>query len=291
MQTRQTTSLPCQQFTVGQGNWNSDRAPIIHSIILHTMVGTVDGANARFNTPNSQVSAHYGIGLDGKLYQWVDEDNVAFHAGNYLVNQSSIGIEHEDGTNPQTNPQGYNNPRPDALYETSAKLVADICKFYDFPADTDHIFRHEDVIDKQFYPGGTSCPDALDTNRIIRMANEILNPPPPPPVTPEQAQAPIPAPSVQSVIDPNQLVQNASEPVVASPVPQSEAVTTPTLPEQPISQPSEASSEPSGQAGKVPFLVEKPISAPIKANPLFLQQMYRLIIWLLHLVGIERKEA
>lgn len=291
MPTRQATTLPCEQLEVGDGNWNTDRAPIIHSIVLHTMVGTVAGANARFNTPNTQVSAHYGIGLDGKLYQWVDEDNVAFHAGSYIVNQTSIGIEHEDGTNPQTNPQGYNNPRPDALYETSAKLVAEICKFYDFPADTDHIFRHEDVIDKQFYPGGTSCPDALDTNRIIRMANEILNPPPLPAPGSEPVQTPQSAPIVTNAIEPNQLVQNASEPVLSSPVVQPEVVTTPTLPEQPISQPVEASSEASGQAGKVPFIVEQPISTPQQPNPQLLQLVYRLIIWLLHLIGIERKEA
>jgi len=279
------TSLPCEQFEVADGNWNTDRAPVIHSIILHTMVGTVAGANARFNTPNSQVSAHYGVGLDGKLYQWVDEDNVAFHAGNYLVNQSSIGIEHEDGTNPQTNPTAYNNPRPDALYESSAKLVADICKFYDFPADSDHIFRHEDVIDKQYYPGGTGCPDALDTNRIITMAAAILNPS----ATPPSPIAPPETPEVPPVVEPTPTVSEqpipVETPVIEQPVPPQETNT----PIQTPTTPSEATSGVSGQAGKVPFTVESPVVTPIQPKPSLIDWLIGTILWLLHLVGIERK--
>lgn len=299
MPIRTSTNLPCEQLTVADGNWayKTERGPI-HSIVLHTMVGTVQDADARFNTANSQVSAQYGLGLDGKLYQWVDEDNVAYHAGDWIVNQTSIGIECEDGTNPQTNPTGYNNTRPDALYEAAAKLVADICKFYDFPADTEHIFRHGDVIDKTVYPGGTACPDALDTGRIIAMAHDLLNPKPtaptpaPDPVVqptqpvevPQPIQEPSPIPSVTPQDAPGQKI--VSNPVVEQALPVQTATnsiqTPPSL--------SEAISEPSNQGGKVPFTVNQPISTTEQPNPLPFDGLVRLIIKALAFIGIEVKQ-
>jgi hypothetical protein len=129
------------------------------------MVGTVSSANSRFSTYGTQVSAHYGVGLDGRLYHWLEEFLVAYHSGSWSMNCRSIGIEHEDGGN-------YNGTRPDALYASSAKLVADICKFYSIPCDRQHILKHSEVIP-------TGCPDALDIDRIIREAYEILHPPVP----------------------------------------------------------------------------------------------------------------
>lgn len=303
MATRITTTLPdVTQLDVADGNWADakSRGPI-HSIILHTMVGTVAGAAARFNTPGTQVSAHYGVDLQGKLYQWCDEDNVAYHAGNWPVNATSIGIEHEDGTNPQTNPTGYNNPRPDALYEASAKLVADICKFYDFPADKDHIFRHQDVIDKTVYKGGTGCPDALDTDRIISMAAAILNPPAPtsqPSMTPPTPPAPVVEPTVTPQVPstptstpiPSATVTIAPDAVPAVQTPQSESNTVNNTPAQTVQAPIEASSGVSGQAGKVPLSVSDPIIPPFQAKLISFDWLIGLITFLGKLIGIEAKQ-
>jgi hypothetical protein len=127
-------------------------------IVIHTMDGTVAGANDRFNNPTSRVSAHYGIGLDGTIYHWVDETYTAYHADNYPVNQASIGIEHEDGGN-------ANGTRPDVLYTVSANLVRDICEYYKIPIDRAHIRKHSEVAQDP-----TDCPDALDIDRIVREA-------------------------------------------------------------------------------------------------------------------------
>lgn len=153
--TRQVTTLPVTEKSVGNGNWDTSRKPI-DRIIIHTMVGTATGADARFNNTTSRVSAHYGVLLNGSLWHWVDEDNTAYHAGDYAMNQRSIGIEHEDNGD-------YNGVRPDVLYTTSAKLVKDICTFYNIPIDRIHILKHSEVI-------ATGCPDALDIERIVREA-------------------------------------------------------------------------------------------------------------------------
>lgn len=158
-----------QRQIVTNANWDTGRGGNqITGIVLHTMVGTTQSAYNRFNDPSSQVSVHYGISLDGSIHQWVDEANTAWQAGNYQVNQTTIGIEHEDNGNAQ------DSVRTPQLYESSATLVADICRRYNIPCDTNHIFLHKDVIDTRAYPGGTSCPDALDTNKIINMAQAIL---------------------------------------------------------------------------------------------------------------------
>jgi hypothetical protein len=127
-------------------------------VIIHTMVGTIASANSRFQIPAQGASAHYGVGYDGRLVQWVDEKDAAWHAGNATINLDSIGIEHEDMGR-------YNDPRPDALYATSARLVHDICRRYGIPIDHAHIRPHREVSDSP-----TACPDALDVGRIVTMA-------------------------------------------------------------------------------------------------------------------------
>lgn len=148
---------------VAKGSWDSSRAKI-DRIVLHTMDGTLAGTAAWFANPNraSLTSAHYGIGLNGTIYHFTDETNTAYANGNYAANQRSITIEHEDKGE-------RNHPRTNALYAASAKLVADICRYYAIPCDTTHIKPHN------FY-SSTSCPGNLDVDRIIREAAAILAP-------------------------------------------------------------------------------------------------------------------
>ncbi len=131
-------------------------------IVLHTMVGTVGSANSRFQQPAQQASATYGVGLDGTLWQWVDEKDAAWANGTFDVNPGSnldsISIEHEDGGR-------YNDPRPDTLYTASAALVRDICTRYSIPIDRAHIIGHRECAN-----ASTACPDALDVERIVREA-------------------------------------------------------------------------------------------------------------------------
>lgn len=165
MASRIKTSLPSTELEVATGNFDTYRSPI-DRIVIHTMVGTWQAAASRFDNPTQQVSAHYGVKLDGGLIHWLEETFTAYHAGNLSMNRRSIGIEHEDGGN-------YNGVRPDILYTSSAKLVADICLFYAIPVDRSHILKHSEVI-------ATGCPDALDIDRIVREAQALALPLPNP---------------------------------------------------------------------------------------------------------------
>lgn len=148
---------------LGSPNYSAGRPGGVSWIVLHTEVGTNASANARFQNIAQAASAHYGVGLDGSLVQWVDEDSTAWHAGDFAVNQASIGIEHEDGGS-------YNSPRPDALYARSAQLVAAICSRYGIPVQRgNYAARIAGCIDHRTVYA-TGCPDSLDTDRIIAQA-------------------------------------------------------------------------------------------------------------------------
>jgi N-acetylmuramoyl-L-alanine amidase len=141
-------------------------------VVMHTMVGTIGSANSRFQQASQQASATYGVGLNGSIVQWVDEDNAAWANGTYDRNPGSnldsISIEHEDGGD-------YNGPRTPELYHTSALLVRDICNRYNIPINRQFVLKHSEV---SINP--TACPDALDVDRIVALAasggNDLLDP-------------------------------------------------------------------------------------------------------------------
>ncbi|MEM3077631.1 MAG: peptidoglycan recognition family protein [Candidatus Nitrosotenuis sp.] len=150
-------------------NFQRGRAgkPILY-VIIHTIVGSVNSAVATFQNPNRIASAHYVIGVNRQV-KMVREEDTAYHAGNFDINQKSIGIEHEDNARPY-------DPRPDALYEISANLVADICKRHAIPINRERIRMHREV---SLRP--TACPATLDIDRIVARAAQIAAPPPPKP--------------------------------------------------------------------------------------------------------------
>lgn len=135
-------------YSVGRGGKS------IEMIVCHWIVGDVPAADAVFTKASSQTSAHYAVG-DGVVHQYVIEPNTAWHAGNFDINQRSIGIEHRGAPN---------MPITDATYETSANLIADICRRYGkrFP-----LRRHSEFI-------ATACPGTLNLIRLGEMVDAKL---------------------------------------------------------------------------------------------------------------------
>jgi len=69
-------------------------------VVIHfTGMAVLDEALDRLCAPEHQVSAHYLVARDGRLYHLVDEENRAWHAGHGTwggsgdINSRSIGIE------------------------------------------------------------------------------------------------------------------------------------------------------------------------------------------------------
>lgn len=153
-------------------------------VVIHIMAGSLIGTDSWFATTDSQVSAHYGIGLKGEIHQYVNEKNRAWHAGRVSgptfklykpgvnPNDYTIGIEHE-GQDLSKNPQ--------AQIQASADLVKAICTRWNIPIDRDHIIGHYQVFDRK-----PNCPgtDKTVIDKIIKLASpaiveEIINVPVP----------------------------------------------------------------------------------------------------------------
>ncbi len=112
----------------------------IDMIVIHTMEGSYSGAISWFQNSAAGASAHYMVrSSDGEITQMVDEEDVAWHAGDWTTNARSVGIEHE----------GYvSDPGKwytDTMYERSAALTRDIADRLGVPLDRSHIIAHSEV--------------------------------------------------------------------------------------------------------------------------------------------------
>ena len=97
------------------------------AIVLHTMAGRLAGADAWFNNRRSGASSHYGIGLNGRIHQYVDLGDRAWANGNIEPghrwpgppgvnpNHLSVSIETEDLGNP-------NHPVTNAQYQATLEV-------------------------------------------------------------------------------------------------------------------------------------------------------------------------
>lgn len=123
-------------------------------LILHWIgAGDETSTVTWFANPASKVSAHYLV-ADDRVYQFVNEKDTAWQAGDWTVNTESIGIEHEaTPTYPMT----------DSSYKTSGALVKEICNRWSIPLDREHIKKHSEI-------KATQCPGTLDLDRIINIA-------------------------------------------------------------------------------------------------------------------------
>jgi N-acetylmuramoyl-L-alanine amidase len=138
------------------------------AIVVHIMDGTLTGTDAWFGSPESGVSAHFGVGRKGEVHQYVGEADAAFHAGNVIgptwallkhgvnPNDYTIGIEHEGKAA---------TAWTERMYRSSAELIKDLCHRWNIPLDRDHIVGHREIrADK-------SCPGtAVDLDRLVELA-------------------------------------------------------------------------------------------------------------------------
>ncbi len=148
--------------TKGRGGFRPE------AVVIHIMDGTLAGTDVWFNNPASKVSAHYGIGSGGAIHQYVGETDTAWHAGRKFnptwtlikagvnPNLYTIGIEHEGRSD---------TPWSEAMYQSSAALVQDICSRHAIPADRQHIIGHREIYAKKTCPG-----TKVDLDKLVELA-------------------------------------------------------------------------------------------------------------------------
>lgn len=143
-------------MTAGRQGHKIDRIVIHHNANVNDVVPQVWQSRAS--------SAHYQV-TPNAVRQCVDENNTAWHAGNWAMNLRSIGIEHLNSTGA---PSWQVAPE---TIERSAHLVADICQRYGIPCDRQHIIKHSEV------PRSTACPGGLDIDKLVNSARELMGQP------------------------------------------------------------------------------------------------------------------
>jgi MYXO-CTERM domain-containing protein len=107
----------------------------VQYVLVHDTEGGWNASVATLqNDPGKSVQ--YIVDVDGRVGQFVSEETLAWHCGNFHYNARSIGIEHV----------GYSTkPYPEAEYLASAKLVEHLTTKYKIPRDRAHIIGHDQV--------------------------------------------------------------------------------------------------------------------------------------------------
>jgi N-acetylmuramoyl-L-alanine amidase len=135
---------------------------------VHTNAGTLASTLGWFARAESGVSAHYLVGLDGRVVQFVEESDTARHAGRVLhptaalvreertsPNLYTIGIEFEDGGNP------LGVRRTDAQYRSGALLIGRVAARWQIQLNRTHVIGHREIF------AAKDCPGNLDIERLI----------------------------------------------------------------------------------------------------------------------------
>lgn len=97
---------------VGSPDFTKGRKAYDYIVIHWGVTSNISQIDAEVNNPNREMSYTYAIS-DDTVHQYVAEENTAWHAGVWDINQRSIGICINAGPN---------NPYTDKDYETCAEL-------------------------------------------------------------------------------------------------------------------------------------------------------------------------
>jgi N-acetylmuramoyl-L-alanine amidase len=129
-------------------------------VVMHIAEGSLDACDAWFADSESNASAHYCVGKDGEIHQYVAEELAAWANGvvrdpratlpypDAAVNPNlyTISIEHEGMTG---------EAWTDAMYEADAWLLRGINERWGIPLDREHVIGHCDIdsVDRANCPG------------------------------------------------------------------------------------------------------------------------------------------
>ncbi|HWT40487.1 MAG TPA: N-acetylmuramoyl-L-alanine amidase [Dongiaceae bacterium] len=156
---RQNPANP-SNYTPNRKEWGGSISEIV---IHHAATTDFDGIGATFKNQTRGASAHYGVGTNSNVDQYVDENDIAWHAGNWGHNTRSIGIENVNISGaPDWNIAGQ-------TFATLVELVHDIAQRNGLlPLVVGkNLFGHNDVSDKR-----TECPGQLE-GMLQQLADKV----------------------------------------------------------------------------------------------------------------------
>lgn len=148
-------------------NSTNPRNNKIDAIVIHHMAGnlSVETCGNVFASTSRQASSNYGIGTDGRIACYVEEENRAWTTGNRGIDNRAITIE-------VANCSGDPDWRvSDKALESTIALCADICKRYGFKLN--YTGDKSGNLQMHKWYDATACPGPYLSSKFQYIADEV----------------------------------------------------------------------------------------------------------------------
>ena len=155
------------QVVMHSPNGYFPRSDSIRKITIHHMAGvmTAEQCGYVFGTTARQASSNYGIGNDGKIACYVEEENAAWTSSSYWNDNQAVTMEVSNSF------AGDPWPISDAAWKSMIALCADICTRYgiepSYTGGTDGTFTEHRMY------AATGCPGPYIHERMNQIVKEV----------------------------------------------------------------------------------------------------------------------
>lgn len=159
-----TPDYPVATWRGSPNFWTGRNGQSVVAIVDHIMQGSIESADSWFKNLASEASAHFGVALDGRVWQWIKTKDSAWANG--ITNKSDLGVDWlqkalKAGINPNLltvsiEHEGYSGQAmPDKQFQATLKLHKWLIAQYNIPIDREHITGHYqyDNVDRHNCPG------------------------------------------------------------------------------------------------------------------------------------------
>ena len=143
------------------------RSASINKITIHHMAGvmTAEQCGYVFSSSARQASSNYGIGNDGKIACYVEEENAAWTSSSYWNDSQSVTMEVSNSY------AGDPWPISDAAWKSMIALCADICTRYGIEPYYDGTTGGTFTEHRMF--AATGCPGQYIHERMYQIVKEV----------------------------------------------------------------------------------------------------------------------
>ena len=148
-------------------NCSKPRNQKINAIVIHHMAGnaTVESCGALFANPDRQASSNYGIGTDGRIACYVEEENRAWTTGSREIDNRAITFE-------VANCSGAPEWKvSDQALEATINLCVDICRRYGFKLN--YTGDKSGSLHMHKWYQNTNCPGPYLESKFPYIAEEV----------------------------------------------------------------------------------------------------------------------
>lgn len=162
------SSLVSEYLPASSSNYTQGRRGYkICKITPHHMAGKLTAAQCAniFKNPARQASANYGIGYNGEIACYVDEENRAWTSSNRANDCQAITIEVSNSST------GGDWPISDASWNALVKLCVDICRRHNFRLDYDGTPNGSLTRHNMF--ANTNCPGPYLESKLPELARVV----------------------------------------------------------------------------------------------------------------------